>query len=156
MGVILMDVILMGVILVCVMLHIGEIIIIIILLKYGFSSTRLRDSVAELFCNLCNFIVPWDSIRALVASRLIALDKCLGVRPIGIGETLCRVIGKAVCMATHLDAALVCSSDQLCVGLQVGIEAPPFMVGMKSFPPIRIKIQDGLCSLLMLLMLLIL
>ena len=153
MGVILMDVILMGVILVCVMLHIGEIIIIIILLKYGSSSTRLRDSVAG---NLCNFIVPWDSIRALVASRLIALDKCLGVRPIGIGETLCRVIGKAVCMATHLDAALVCSSDQLCVGLQVGIEAPPFMVGMKSFPPIRIKIQDGLCSLLMLLMLLIL
>ena len=70
------------------------------------------------------FHCPWDSIRTLVVSHLIALDKCLGVRAIGIGETLCRVIGKAVCMATRLDATctLVCGSDQLCAGLQVGIE----------------------------------
>ena len=70
------------------------------------------------------FHCPWDSIRSLVVSHLIALDKCLGVRAIGIGETLCRVIGKAVCMATRLDitCTLVCGSDQLCAGLQVGIE----------------------------------
>ena len=92
-----------------------------ILLRYGSCSTCLRDSVAGLCC-LCDSIVPWDSIRALVASRLITLDKCPGVRPIGIGETLRRVIEKAVCMATCLDAALVCGSDQLCAGLQVGIE----------------------------------
>ena len=70
----------------------------------------------------CNSIVPWDSIRALVSSHLIALDKCPGVRPIGFGETLCRVIEKAVCMATCFDVALVCGSDQLCAGLQVSIE----------------------------------
>ena len=93
-----------------------------ILLRYGSSSTRSCDSVAGLCHCLCNSIVPWDSIRALVASRLIALDKCPGVRPIGIGETLRRVIGKSVCMATRLDADLVCSSDQLSVGFQVGIE----------------------------------
>ena len=57
-----------------------------------------------------------------MASHLIAFDKCPGVRPIGIGETLCRIIGKAVCLATHLDATLVCGSDQLCAGLQAGIE----------------------------------
>ena len=50
------------------------------------------------------------------------MDKCLGVRPIGIGEILHRVIGKAACIATHLDAALVCGSDQLCAGLQVGVK----------------------------------
>ena len=93
-----------------------------ILLRYGSSRTRLHDSVAGLCHRLCNSIVPWDNIRALVASHLIALDKCPGVRPIGIGETLRRVIGKAVCMATRLDTALVCGSDQLCAGLQMGIE----------------------------------
>ena len=81
------------------------------MLRYGTSSTRLRDSVAGLCRYLCNSIVPWDNIRALVASRLIALDKCPGVKPIGIGETLHRIIGKAVCLATHLDVALVCGSD---------------------------------------------
>ena len=81
------------------------------LLRYGFSCSSLCDSVVRLCCRLCNSIVTWDSIRALVASHLITLDKCLGVRPIEIGETLLRVIGKVVCMATRLDAALVCGSD---------------------------------------------
>ena len=92
------------------------------MLRYGSSNTHLDDSVAGLCRHFCNSIVPWDSIRALVASCLIALEKCPGVRPIGIGETLRRVIGKAVCMATCLDAAVVCDSDQLCTGLQVAIE----------------------------------
>ena len=46
------------------------------LLRYGSSSTRLRDSFSGLCCRFCNSIVPWDSIRALVTSCLIALDKC--------------------------------------------------------------------------------
>ena len=37
-----------------------------------------------LFC----LIVPWSEIRVLVPSHLIALDKCLGVDPVGIRETL--------------------------------------------------------------------
>jgi len=58
----------------------------------------------------------------LLHGHLIALDKCPGVRSIGIGETLHRVIGKAVCMATRLDATLACGSDQLCAGLRAGIK----------------------------------
>ena len=93
-----------------------------ILLCYGASSAQLRDSIAALCRRICNSIVPWDDIRALVASHLIALNKCPGVCPIGIGETLRRIIGKAVCLATHIDAALVCGSDQLCASVKVGIE----------------------------------
>ena len=63
-------------------------------------------------------VPPWD----LVAGHLIALDKCPGVQPIGIGETLCRIIWKAICMATRLDIEAVCGSDQLCAGLKLGIE----------------------------------
>ena len=57
-----------------------------------------------------------------MASCLIALDKCPGIRLIENSETLQRIIGKTVCLATCLDAALVCGSDQLCTGLQAHIE----------------------------------
>ena len=81
------------------------------LLRYGAPSAHLHDSIAALYRRICNLIVPWDDIRALVASCLIALNKCPGVHPIGIGETLRRIIGKAVCLATHINAALVCGLD---------------------------------------------
>ena len=59
--------------------------------------------MADLRHCLCNSIVPWDDVRVLMDSRLIALNKCpalCSVRLIGIVETQCRVIGKAICMAT--------------------------------------------------------
>ena len=57
-----------------------------------------------------------------MSSRLIALDKCPGVRPIGVGETLRRVVGKMICLATQLDAEEVCGVNQLCAGTGAGIE----------------------------------
>ena len=69
-----------------------------------------------------NSIVAWNDINALVANCLIALDKCPGVHPIGIGETLRRVIGKTVCYATRVDVELACGSDQLCGSVKSGIE----------------------------------
>ena len=49
------------------------------LLQFGAYSFRLRDAVAALARRLLNSIVPWEDISALVANRLIALDKCPGV-----------------------------------------------------------------------------
>ena len=93
------------------------------MLRYGAHSDRLRDSVAALVRRLSNNIVPWEDIRALMACRLVALDKCPGVRPIGIGETLRRIMGRAVCLTTRYDLSEACGITQLCGGVRCGIEA---------------------------------
>ena len=54
--------------------------------------------------------------------RLIYIDKCLGVGPIGVGETLCRLLAKCVLGVTGKDAKLACRADQVCMGTKVGIE----------------------------------
>ena len=92
------------------------------LLRYGAHSAKLRDAVAELARHLANSIVEWSDIRALMSSRLIALDKCPGVRPIAIGEIPRRILCKVIAMATRDDVTDLCGVDQLCSGLKCGIE----------------------------------
>ena len=64
------------------------------LLKFGNHSADLRESYAALSRRLANNIVPWNDIRILKAKRLVALNKCPGVIPIGIGEVQDHFLGK--------------------------------------------------------------
>ena len=57
-----------------------------------------------------------------MANRLIALDKCPGVRPTGIGEYLCCVLGCVFVLVTRWKAQSACGMDQLAFGMQSGIE----------------------------------
>ena len=45
---------------------------------------------------ICSSYMDPCGLTAFVACRLIALNKCPGVRPIGIGEVVRRILGKAV------------------------------------------------------------
>ena len=99
-----------------------------------FSALCLKDHSHILFSKPFSQLLPYLSlknnkvIRALISNRLIALNKCSGVRPIGIGESLRHIIGKAICSATRLDLAVVCGTDQLCGGMKCGIEGAVHVV----------------------------
>ena len=54
---------------------------------------------------------------------VIALDKCPGVRPIGVGEVVRRIIGKAVLAAVKMDILEAAGPLQLCAGQDAGCEA---------------------------------
>ena len=62
-------------------------------------------------------------LSAFLACRLIALDKCPGVRPIGICECARRITSKAILSITRGDVQDATGSLQLCAGQIAGIEA---------------------------------
>lgn len=89
--------------------------------KSAFSD--LCHSLALLTRRLCTTFVDPNSLSPLMACHLIALDKCPGVRPIGICETARRIISKAVLHATKADLQDAAGPLQLCAGQITGIEA---------------------------------
>jgi len=90
------------------------------LVRCGEHSLRLRRAVAAVASMMANKTVPWEHIRALMANRLIALDKCPGLRPIGVGECLRRVIGKTVMQQSWLSLKEECGPGQLASNLEGG------------------------------------
>ena len=57
-----------------------------------------------------------------MVGRLISLDKCPKVRPVGVGETSRQTLAKCVLVVTRADAKEVCRMEQLCDFLEAGIE----------------------------------
>eukprot|EP00957_Ditylum_brightwellii_P039239 2968836-Ditylum_brightwellii.AAC.1 len=64
----------------------------------------------------------WAAYRAIVVGRLIAPDKCPGIRLVGIGKILFQMLGKYILAVCSEDITSVCSTHQLCSGLKAGIE----------------------------------
>ena len=92
------------------------------LINYSSASASLRETVAKCASWLANTIVPWEKVSALFACRLIALEKKLGVRPIGIGETLRRILAKCLTAVVAEDFEDVIGSEQMTGGLKGGNE----------------------------------
>ena len=91
--------------------------------SFHFASWDLCQSLALVARRLCVSLVDPKGLSAFLACRLIAVDKCPGVRPIGICECATKIISKAILFVTKGDVQQVAGSLQLCAGQIAGIES---------------------------------
>lgn len=103
---------------------------------FGNVSVDLRDAIAGLAKKMASD--NCQNLGALMACRLIPLDKKPGCRPIGIGEVLRRIIGKAVMEVVKDDIRKVVGNLQVCAGQQAGCEA--------AIHAVRRMFQDQECQ----------
>ena len=87
------------------------------------SSNALCSALASVGKRLCTTHINPDHLSAFVACRLIPLDKCPGVRPIGIGEVHRRIIAKAILVMLKQDILEASGPLQVCAGQESGCEA---------------------------------
>ena len=78
--------------------------------------------VADLANWLSNSSPPWSSYLMLMACKLVALEKHLYVRTVGIRETLERALENLVLRAVGDQKKVPCINLQLCTGLEERIE----------------------------------
>ena len=88
-----------------------------------YHATSYCNALASLARRLCTDYVDPAGLTAFTACRLIALDKCPGVRPIGVGEVVRRIIGKAILSVIGVEIQQSAGSFQLCAGQPSGCEA---------------------------------
>ena len=87
------------------------------------TSNELCNSLALVAKKICTNHVDPYGLAPFTACRLIALDKCPGVRPIGVCETVCRIIGKSILSTIKTDIQEAAGTLQLCAGQEAGCEA---------------------------------
>ena len=79
--------------------------------------------VANFIKKICTEKVSAVSIKAFVTCLIIPLDKNPGLRPIGVGEILRRIIGKVIVSVLKKEAVSSAGSLQVCAGQEAGSEA---------------------------------
>ena len=92
---------------------------------FGTHTSDLYDAIASMTKRLCTdrSCHEDNSLDALFACRLIPLNKNPGLRPIGIGEILRRIIGKSVMYILKPNIIDSSGDLQLCAGQKLGCEA---------------------------------
>ena len=87
------------------------------------ASNSLCIALAGVGRRIATTSVNPEGLSAFVASRLIPLNKCPGVRPIGFGEVPRRIIAKAILKIIGSDVEEAAGPLQLCAGQDGGCEA---------------------------------
>ena len=94
--------------------------------KHNRASESLYESLAALRRRICTEFVDPKSLESYIACRAITLDKNDGkggIRPIGIGEIIRRVLRKAIDQIFGADICHAAGSQQTCAGEEGGVEA---------------------------------
>jgi hypothetical protein len=71
---------------------------------------------------LANSFLPWAAYQALIAGRLVAVDKCPSIQLMRVGKIWWRLAAKANLLAIGREAKELYSIHQLCAGLEAGIK----------------------------------
>ena len=83
----------------------------------------LREELADFEKNIsCKLYNP-ELLEAYVSCRLIPLDKAPGIRLIGVGEVLRRVVGKSISRVANKVIKEAAGPLQTCAGHGAGAEA---------------------------------
>ena len=96
---------------------------------YGGAGTDLCQAVADLTKIMCTQSIHSECLTEFIAGRLVPLDKGLtkdgtpGVRPVGVGEVLRRLVGKLLINVIKDDITTSAGPLQTCTGIKAGIEA---------------------------------
>ena len=93
--------------------------------SFGTDSSDLRKLVGNFIEKICSQRINSEnkSLEAFIASRFIPLNINPGLRPIGVGEVLRRIAGKAVMNILKEDVMHAAGSLQVCAGQEAGAEA---------------------------------
>ena len=94
------------------------------------ASLELCEALACVCKWICSSYVDPCGLTAFAGCRLIALNKCQGVRPIGIGEVVRRILGKVILATIGDDIQEAAGALQVCAGQQAGCEAAVHAVRM--------------------------
>ena len=91
---------------------------------FGNGPNEIAEEIAIMARRLCTEKIPHNTMQTFFSCRLVPLIKDTdGIRPIGIGESLRRIVGRSVSRVIQKDIQVASGTLQTCAGVQAGNEA---------------------------------